>query len=115
MLWIDDCQMSWEVVITVSKPTDAISSAAATAGSMPFFKLGNEKTEAMLGMQKELLNAYEQISRAWHALKSETDLWSDLATKLTSTRSVPEALAAHQECVAQRMRMVAERWTTIVR
>jgi hypothetical protein len=63
----------------------------------------------MLSMQKELVDAYEQASRAWLArVKSEVDLWSALATKLTTTRSVPEALSAYQECVAQRMQMAAE-------
>src|SRR5262245_13850923 len=84
----------------VSKPVDT---------SMPSFKLGKEQTEAMLGMQKELLDSYEQASRAWLArVKSEVDLWSALAAKLTTTRSVPEALSAYQECVAQRMQMAAE-------
>ena len=84
----------------VSKPTDF---------SIPFLKSGKEQTEAMLGMQKELLDAYEQASRAWLArVKSEVDLWSELATKLAGTRSVPDALGAYQECVSQRMQMAAE-------
>ena len=80
-----------------AKPTDP---------STPF-----PKSEAMLGMQKELLEACEQASRAWLArVKSEVDLWSELAAKLTKTRSAPEALSAYQECVAQRMQMAAEDW-----
>jgi hypothetical protein len=83
-----------------SKPTDA---------SMPFLHLGRDQTEAMLSMQKELLDACDQSSRAWLArVKSEGDLWSDLAKKLSETRSAPEALAAYQQCVAQRMQMAAE-------
>ena len=35
-------------------------------------------------------------------------LWSELATKLTATRSVPEALEAYSKCVSQRMQMTAE-------
>jgi hypothetical protein len=70
---------------------------------------GEEHTEAMLKMQKELLGAYEETSRAWLArVKSEVELWTGLATKLSVTRSVPEAVAAYQECVAQRMKMAAE-------
>jgi phasin protein len=83
-----------------SKPTDA---------SMPFLKLGKEQTEAMLSMQRELLDAYDQSSRAWLArVKSEVDLWSDLAKKLSTTQSVPDAVGAYQQCVAQRMQMAAE-------
>jgi phasin protein len=77
--------------------------------SPPSFRLGKEQADAMLGMQKELLDSYEQASRAWLArVKSEVDLWSALATKLSTTRSVPEALSAYQECMAQRMQMAAE-------
>ena len=86
----------------IAKPTDS---------STPFPKFGNEQAEAMLGVQKELLEAYEQVSRAWLArIKSEVDLWSELATKLAGTRSAPEALGAYQECFAQRMQMAAEDW-----
>jgi hypothetical protein len=63
----------------------------------------------MLGMQKELLAAYEQASRAWLGrVKSEVDLWSGLAIKLAATRSAPDALGAYQECITQRMQMAAE-------
>jgi Phasin protein len=77
--------------------------------SPPSFGLGKEQADAMLSMQKELLDSYEQASRAWLArVKSEVDLWSALAAKLSTTRSVPEALSAYQECMAQRMQMAAE-------
>jgi len=83
-----------------SKPTDA---------SMQFLNLGTEQTEAMLSMQKELLDACDQSSRAWLSrVKSEVDLWSDLAKKLSATQSVPDAVGAYQQCVAQRMQMAAE-------
>jgi hypothetical protein len=60
-------------------------------------------------MQNELLDVYEQAGRAWLArVKSEVDLWSDLAAKLTATHSVPEAMTAYQQCVAQRLQMAAE-------
>jgi len=81
----------------------------AKPGTAQFLDFGKERTEAMLSLQKELLEAYEQANRAWLArVKSEADFWSDLATKVTATRSVPEALAAYQESVAQRMQMAAE-------
>jgi len=88
----------------LKKPTDRTSSNPLSS-----FAAGQEQTEAMLGMQKELLDAYEQASRAWLArVRSEVDLWTDLATKLTATRSLPEALGTYQECVTQRMQMAAE-------
>jgi len=36
------------------------------------------------------------------------DLWTELATKLSSTRSLPDALGTYQQCVTQRMQMAAE-------
>ena len=73
------------------------------------FEMGREQAEAMLGMQKELLEAYEQASRVWlDRVKSEVDLWSELAAKLSATRSLPEALGTYQECVTQRIQMAAE-------
>jgi hypothetical protein len=87
------------------KSTDPTRSAK----SVPGFDLGPERTEAMVNLQRELLGAYEDASRAWLArVQSEVDLWSGLAARLTATRSVPEAVAAYQECVAQRMKMAAE-------
>jgi len=60
-------------------------------------------------LQKELFEVYEQASRAWlDRVKSEMALWSELSTKLSATRSVPEALGVYQKCVAQRMQMAAE-------
>jgi hypothetical protein len=77
--------------------------------SLPFFKVGKEQTDAMLGMQKDLLETYEQASRAWLArVKSEVELWSELATKLSATRSAPDAMQVLQQGVAQRMQMAAE-------
>ncbi len=72
-------------------------------------KLTEATSPAMLNLQREVLDAYEQASRAWLArVQSEVDLWSGLAAKLSSTRSVPEALEAYQKFVTQRMQMAAE-------
>jgi Phasin protein len=81
-------------------------------------KLGKEQTEAMLGMQKELLDAYEQTSRAWLArVKSQVDLWSELATKLAGIRSAPEALGAYQrwmQMAAEDGRRLSEDWQKVM-
>ena len=77
--------------------------------STSFLKVGKEQTDAMISMQKELADAYEQASRAWLArVKSEVDFWSELASKLTATKSPPEALEAYRDCAAQRVQMAAE-------
>jgi hypothetical protein len=71
--------------------------------------MSSSPNDGMINMQKELLAAYEQASRAWLArVKSEVDLWSEFAAKLGSTQSVPEILQTYQKCVAQRMQMAAK-------
>jgi hypothetical protein len=83
--------------------------AAAVPGADTLLKLGREQTEATFKIQKDVLEAYEEASRAWLArVQSEVELWSQLATRLAATRSIPEALGAYQELVAQRMQMAAE-------
>jgi Phasin protein len=87
----------------------ADEAGSAAAGPESLLKLGREQTEATFKIQKDVLDAYEEASRAWLArVHSEVELWSQLATKLAATRSVPEALSAYQESVAQRMQMAAE-------
>ena len=86
---------------------DATASLPISPGS--FLNWGQERTESALALQKSLLESYEQASRAWLArVQSEVSLWSDLATKLTATRTVPEALETYSKCVSERMKMAAD-------
>ncbi|HXW48815.1 MAG TPA: phasin family protein [Xanthobacteraceae bacterium] len=72
-------------------------------------QIGKERTEAMLAVQRELLDGYEEAGRAWIArVKSEVELWSDLAAKLSASASIPEGMEAYRECVSHRMQMAAE-------
>ena len=85
------------------------SSTAAKDGSMPFFNWGSERSEAAIALQKAVLESYEQASRTWLTrVQSEIALWSDLASKLGATHSVPEALETYTKCVSQRMQMAAD-------
>ena len=78
-------------------------------GAVPFPKIGRGRTQAAVTLQKELFEAYAQASRAWLIrVRSEAALWSELATKLTATRSIPEILEAYAKCVSQQMKMTAE-------
>jgi hypothetical protein len=78
----------------VDNANEATTAAELAQGST--FKFANERTEAMLRLQKELLEVYDQASRDWLArLKTEAELWSGLATKLAGTRSVPDAMQVH--------------------
>jgi phasin protein len=94
---------------TEATTMDSKSSTSGGAGQEKFAKAARNQTEAAVGIQKELLETYEQASRAWLArVQSEIELWSDLANKLSASRSVPDALGAYQETVAQRLQMAAE-------
>ena len=90
----------------VNDANEAVTTAEQAQNST--VELANEGTEAMLRLQKELLELYDQASRDWLAqLKSEAELWSGLATKLAGTRSVPDAMKSYQEWISQRVEMAA--------
>ena len=79
------------------------------ADAQAFLNWGQVRTEAALALQKDLLAAYEEASCVWLArVRSEVTLWSDLANKLTKTRSVPEAIETYAQCVSQRMKMAID-------
>ncbi len=72
-------------------------------------QFGKDRSEAMLKVHKELLEAYQEASQAWaNRVKSEVEFWSELANKLATSRSVPEGLEAYRDGIAHRMQMAAE-------
>jgi hypothetical protein len=90
----------------VNDTNEAVTTAEQ--GQNSTVELANEGPEAMLRLQKELLELYDQASRDWLAqLKSEAELWSGLATKLAGTRSVPDAIKSYQEWISQWVEMAA--------
>jgi uncharacterized protein YicC (UPF0701 family) len=87
----------------------ANSTTSNKSGSMSFFNFGQERAQAVVTLQNELLEAYDQASRAWLArVQSEVQLWSELAAKLAATHSVPETIEAYTKTVSKRMQMTAE-------
>ena len=85
------------------------SSTAAHSWTSPFVNIGQEQAEAAIALQKESLEAYEKISDTWLArVQAELALWSELATKLTASRSISEVLQACTQCVSQRIKMTAD-------
>ena len=70
---------------------------------------GQHQTETVLNLQKTILESCEHASRAWiDRMQSEISLWSELATKLGSTKSMPEALEVYTKCMSQRIQMAAD-------
>ena len=83
---------------------ETIGSQTAKAGTPPFLN-----ADAAAAVQKAFLESCDQASRTWLArMQSEVSLWSDLANKLSGTKSMPEAFEAYSQCVSQRMQMAAE-------
>ncbi len=82
---------------------------ATTPTPASLFNWGQGRTDAALALQKELLESYDQATRTWLArVQSEVSLWSELATKLTATHTVPEALEAYSKSISERMKMAAD-------
>jgi hypothetical protein len=72
-------------------------------------EFGKKRVEALIEIQKELFDAFQEINQAWLArAKSEASLNSELVAKLTAARTVPETADACQECVGKRMELFVE-------
>jgi hypothetical protein len=70
---------------------ETIGSQTAKAGTPPFLN-----ADAAAAVQKAFLESCDQASRTWLArMQSEVSLWSDLANKLSGTKSMPEAFEAY--------------------
>ena len=88
--------------------TERASNPAGTGPEL-FFQAGKERADALLTMQKELFDAYQAVCLNWQLrAKSEIDVWSELAKKLTEARSVPESLQAYRRCLSLRLQLASE-------
>jgi hypothetical protein len=86
--------------------TRAQDTTAATgpSGTIPFFDIGQERTEAMVALQRELSEICEEFTRAWLArVDSEIILWSEPVA-----RSVPDVLAVCAKSASQRIQMTVD-------
>jgi len=72
-------------------------------------EMGKKNIEEFVNVQTELLNKLQEANRQWFdRAKSEADLASELASKLSAARSIPEAMAACQKWSTRRFEMMAE-------
>jgi Phasin protein len=72
-------------------------------------EMGKKQVEAMIDVQKEFINAIEEVNREWAArVKAEQDLATEFAGRLTAARSIPETAAICQEWMSRRMELFAE-------
>ena len=90
--------------------SDTTSSETANFGTLPISNSARTETEAMLNVQKEMMTAYEEVSRSWiDRVKAEVELGPTWRKKLSAgTGTVPDGMQAYRDTVAQRMKMATE-------
>jgi hypothetical protein len=80
-------------------------SSQGEAGPMALLSLG----ETAMGLQKELLQAYQRLWRIWlERLQVEVALWTRLARDLGSSKSDTDVMKAYSDHMARHLRMTAE-------
>jgi len=74
-----------------------------------FAEVGKKRVEEFVNTQTELFEKLQEMNRQWFdRAQSEAKLASELASKLTAARSIPDALTAYQEWTSRRFEMMAE-------
>jgi hypothetical protein len=94
-----------------SKKSKKISKKSTPSNLRPaeLAKFGGKQAGTPMEMQKELPALVEQANRHWLArLEKERALASELASKLSAAKSLPDAAKEYQEWMIQRMGMMAE-------
>ena len=63
-----------------------------------FAEMGKRRVEEFVHTQTELVEKLQEMNRQWFdRAQAEANLASELASKLTAARSIPDAMAAYQE------------------
>jgi phasin protein len=87
---------------TSAKPPPSVDPAQ-------FVELGKKQVNALVDMQRDLVDGIEEMSREWaERIKAETDLANEFAGKLSAAKSVPDTVAIYQEWLGRRMQMFAD-------
>ncbi len=74
-----------------------------------FAALGKKRFEAFVNAQTELLDEIQEANRHWmDRFQSEADLASEYASKLSATRTIPDAMAVSRDWAARYLQMLAE-------
>jgi hypothetical protein len=74
-----------------------------------FAALGKKRIEAFVHAQAELLDEIQETNRHWmDRFQSEANLASECASKLSSVRSIPDAVAVSRDWATQYFQRLAE-------
>ena len=89
--------------------TDRADKSPPNLLSSEFATMGKKSIEELLNAQTELLKNLQETNRHWlEIVQSEAALASKFASKLTTTRSIPEAMTTCQEWTSRQIEMMAE-------
>jgi hypothetical protein len=74
-----------------------------------FAALGKKRIEAFVNTQTELLDEIQEANRRWmDRFQSEANLASEYASKLSGTRTIPDAMAVSRDWATHYFQMLAE-------
>jgi Phasin protein len=74
-----------------------------------FAALGKKRMEALVNAQTELLDEIQEANRRWmDRFQSEANLASEYASKLSGTRTIPDAMAVSRDWATRYFQMLAE-------
>jgi hypothetical protein len=77
--------------------------------AIDFSAIGRNTLDRMVGLQKGLLGALHDMNEQWAAtINAEIALASETLTKLAAAKSIPDTVAACQNCGTRQMEIVAE-------
>ena len=82
---------------------------AASHASESFLKAAQVPAEAFADLQKDMIESYDEASRAWlERVRMEVEMWSQFTAKLAGVRSPTDAAGIYQEWFGEHMKMAAE-------
>ena len=74
-----------------------------------FSIIGRKTFDRMVALQQNFLGALQDINQQWVAtINAEIALASETLTKLAAAKSIPDTVAACQNCGTRQMEIVAE-------
>src|SRR5579871_4170199 len=83
---------------------------AQEQASHDFSAIGQNTVGAIMHMQKGFPDAVQELNQQWvSAFDAEAALASELSTKLTSARSIPDCVVAGQGCMSRQMEISAKK------
>jgi phasin protein len=95
-------------VVVMSPKSESVQSPPAL-NFTDINKFGQKQADAFIAMQRELCSLVEESNRNWLArTELERDLATELATKLSTAKTPPDAAKAYQEWISRRMQTLAE-------